>query len=58
MLRLIWKSPEVEARHLLDLEGSLETQWNKGEFSKQDPVTLSLKLKGGRPLPSIQGRLE
>lgn len=54
MFGLVWKGPEIEDRQLLNLERSLETQWNTGEFSKQDPVILILKLKGGRPSPNIQ----
>lgn len=27
----------------------MEARWSPGEFSKQDQVTLFLKLKGGRP---------
>lgn len=46
------QGPETEDRHLLDQEGSLETQWSTSEFSKQDPVILFLKLKGGRPCPN------
>lgn len=45
MFSLVWKGPEVEDRQLLDLERTLETQWNAGEFSKQDPTILILKSR-------------
>ena len=61
MLSSTWNGPELEAGHPQDQKGNLEAPWSQqqtGLFSKQDQVTLFLKLKGDRPPPSRQEGLK